>query len=89
MKFSELSNKITEAEQRIGIKRICPYCQGEKWAIASAHKYVATFGANKPGSPHRIMPCLIMVCEKCGNMLFLHPDILGIDSYVEEEISYD
>ena len=89
MKFSELSRMIAEAEEKKGIERICPYCKYDKWGVDYAHKYIASFGVG--GRSHKFIPCLIMVCEKCGNTLILNPDVLGLDmaKYMTEEVTPD
>ena len=85
---SELKNKIAKSlDTRAGDFR-CPICGNEKFFVADGLTKKSLQIANKSQMIRgNIMPCAVIICEKCGFVSEHSIGILGLMNELEDKIN--
>ena len=73
-----LMSKLAAHLQKKWATSVCPMCRANSWEV---HGHIAFFLADAPaqlpiGAP--TLPCAAVVCQNCGNTIFVNLVALGL-----------
>jgi hypothetical protein len=87
MKWSEkVEERIVMALDARGAAKSCPLCQLEKtWTLVQGYAIVKVSDDTLPNPmqpPKSYFPCVLLLCNNCGNTHFINLLRLGLDDVV-------
>ena len=71
-----------------GVVSTCPMCGHDEWTLADGYAAIAVGAAPNSTAPYRgggqVLPCAVVVCDTCGNTVFLNLYRLGLADLIPE-----